>query len=76
MTGYITVREASIKWGLGKRWVNRLCQQGKIPGVEKLGGAYAIPAEAECPTDGRVKTGAYKDWRKRYGKKESVLVDE
>jgi hypothetical protein len=69
MQGYMTVKDASAKWGLSSRWVNKLCQDERIPGVTMFAGAYAIPADAEKPTlDRRVKTGAYKDWRKKYGK--------
>ena len=69
MQGYMTVKDASAKWGLSSRWVNKLCQDERIPGVTMFAGAYAIPADAEKPAlDRRVKTGAYKDWRKKYGK--------
>ncbi len=77
LTGYITVKEASAKWGLSTRWVNKLCQDKKIPGVEMFGGVYAIPENAEKPTeDRRITTGEYKNWRQRYGrtKKDNVTT--
>lgn len=65
----MTVKEASAKWGLSIRWITKLCQDMKISGVEMFGGVYAIPTDAEKPTkDYRIKSGAYKDWRKKYGR--------
>ncbi|MBQ5522839.1 MAG: AAA family ATPase, partial [Oscillospiraceae bacterium] len=37
-----------------------MCKDGRIPGAYKEGGTWYIPADAERPTDGRVRTGAYK----------------
>ncbi|MCR5663350.1 MAG: AAA family ATPase, partial [Oscillospiraceae bacterium] len=37
-----------------------MCRSGKIPGAFKAGGTWYIPADAEKPVDGRVRTGAYK----------------
>lgn len=34
MNGYITIKEPSKKWGVGKRRVTTLCQEGCIDGVE------------------------------------------
>ena len=69
LIGYMTVKEASTKWGLSTRWINKLCQDMKIPGAELFGGVYAIPVDAKKPTeDRRIKTGAYKNWRKKYGR--------
>ena len=66
---YMTVREASEKWGVTVRYVTFLCHNGKVPGAQMFGKAWAIPAETEKPSqDRRVKTGKYRDWRKKYGK--------
>ena len=73
MDGYMTVKETSEKWGLSTRWVNELCKAGKIPGAQLFAGVWAIPSDAVKPTeDRRVKSGAYKDWRKKYGKHKVV----
>lgn len=56
---YVTTKEAAKKWGLTERRVQVLCRQGKIPGVFRLGWAWAIPKEAEKPKDNRHKN--YKD---------------
>lgn len=53
ITGYISVREASYKWGVSERRVNQYCVQGRIPGLSRFGRSWAIPADAEKPTDPR-----------------------
>lgn len=32
MNGYISIREASYKWGVSERRVNQYCSLGRIPG--------------------------------------------
>ena len=71
--GYMTIKEASEKWGVSIRYVNVLCHNGKIPDAHKLGTIWAIPSDTEKPTqDMRVKTGEYKNWRKKYGKEKEI----
>ena len=71
--GYMTIKEASEKWGLSIRYVNTLCHNGKIAGVKKFGTVWAIPSDMEKPTqDKRVKSGKYRDWRKKYGKAANI----
>lgn len=43
----LTVRQAAEKWGLSPRTVQQLCTHGRIPGAQKFGKAWAIPADAE-----------------------------
>ena len=50
---YITVREAAEKWGVSERRINQYCAEDRIPGAERFGGAWAIPADAEKPGDPR-----------------------
>lgn len=50
---YITAREAAEKWGVSERRINQYCAEGRIPGAERFGGAWAIPAGAEKPGDPR-----------------------
>lgn len=59
MKGYIKIQEASVKWGISERRINTLCLEGRIEGAEKFGNAWAIPEDAEKPSDGRIKTGKY-----------------
>ena len=50
---YITAREAAEKWGVSERRINQYCAEDRIPGAERFGGAWAIPADAEKPGDPR-----------------------
>lgn len=50
---FITVREASARWGISERLVQKLCSQGRIDGAEKFGGSWSIPASAHKPMDPR-----------------------
>lgn len=63
-------KEAAERWGLTERSVTGMCRNGKIPGAFKEGGTWYIPADAEKPADGRVRTGAY---RKAPGKSKLPL---
>ena len=50
---YLTVRETAQKWGLAPRTVQQFCTDGRIPGAQKFGTSWAIPADAEKPQDPR-----------------------
>ena len=50
---YLTVRETAEKWNLSIRMVQQFCTQGRIPGAQKFGKAWAIPADAAKPQDPR-----------------------
>ena len=54
---YMTANQASKKWKISQRRVQILCSEGRIPGVFKLGEAWAIPADVEKPEDKRRKDG-------------------
>ena len=56
MEKYITIREASYKWSVSERRVNQYCTQGRIPGAERFGRSWAIPIDAQKPTDPRKNT--------------------
>lgn len=43
---FITAEDASIKWGLGLRTVQRMCASGKIEGVKKISNIWMIPDTA------------------------------
>ena len=68
LEGYATVQEMAEKWGLNERTVQTMCATGKIEGLTKFGRSWAIPKDTEKPADNRVKSGVYKDWRKKYTK--------
>ena len=50
---YLTVQETAEKWNLSDRMVQQFCTQGRIPGAQKFGRSWAIPADAEKPEDPR-----------------------
>ena len=47
--GYISIREASYRWGVSERRVNQYCAEGRIPGASRFGRSWAIPENAEKP---------------------------
>lgn len=59
MFEYMTVKEASEKWGLSVRRVQLLCVEGRIEGAMKYASVWAIPKDAEKPKDERIITGKY-----------------
>lgn len=52
---YMTASQAAKKWNISQRRVQILCAEGRIPGVFKLGEAWAIPANTQKPEDKRRK---------------------
>lgn len=46
---YISVKAASEKYGVTPRWIQKLCEDGKIGGATKLEGSgiWLIPKEAD-----------------------------
>lgn len=59
MEKYITLSEASKRWGISDRRMRMLCAEGRIDGVTRFGRSWAIPENAQKPSDNRVKTGKY-----------------
>lgn len=54
---YMTLREASEKWGISTRQINYYCTEDRIPGTVKMAGVWLIPKDAEKPVDMRTKQG-------------------
>lgn len=54
---YMTLREASEKWGVSSRQINYYCVEDRIPGAVKMAGVWLLPKTAEKPTDRRRKEG-------------------
>ena len=52
---YMSCPEAAKKWGISERRVQRLCEDGRIPGISKIGNMWLIPKSAEKPQDKRRK---------------------
>ena len=57
---YITIQEASSKWGITPRRIQVLCAEGRLEGAVKFGRQWAIPADLEKPDDARIKSGRYR----------------
>jgi Fic family protein len=53
---FISVKQASEKWGISDRRVRVLCSEGKIPGAFKEGRRWKIPIDAVKPADGRYRS--------------------
>ena len=53
---YISAAEASEKWGVSLRQVQRLLAGGRIPRAKKYGRSWMIPHDAEKPADPRKGT--------------------
>ena len=53
MKQYLSLRETAEKWGVSERRINQYCAEGLIPGAQKIGNAWAVPADAEKPKDPR-----------------------
>ena len=45
---YMTLKEASEKWGVFVPTDNYYCTDGRIPGAVKMAGVWLIPKEAEA----------------------------
>ena len=55
---YMSITEAARKWGISRKRVQVLCATERIPGSLRVGKYWAIPADAEKPTDRRKKQNA------------------
>lgn len=52
---YISVKEASVLWGISTRWVQKLCEENRIPQVKRFGRSWMIPKTSIRPADLRKK---------------------
>lgn len=48
---YITVKEAAGKWGITERRIQKLCEEGRIDGLQRFGRSWMIPEDARKPDD-------------------------
>lgn len=55
---YMTVQQAAEAWGVTVRQVQSYCTRGRVPGAQKFGMAWQIPADVAKPADARRKTPA------------------
>lgn len=56
---YMTIQEAAEFWGISPRRIQKLCSEGRLGNAKKFGRQWAIPANAERPSDARLKSGKY-----------------
>lgn len=49
----ISVKEASVKFGISSRRVQKLCEEGRITGAQMISNVWLIPDTAEKPQDSR-----------------------
>lgn len=53
---FMTVKQASEKWGISERKIRTLCSDGKISGAYQEKRMWYIPIDAVKPVDGRYKS--------------------
>ena len=58
--GYISIREASCRWGVSERRVNQYCAEGRIPGASRFGGEHHAKTEMESEYHLHIRTAAGK----------------
>ena len=79
MEGYMTLKEAAEKWGIGDRRINTLCLEGRIEGASKIGNLWVIPVDTPKPDDNRIKSGKYiingvdKGYIEKHGERKAVF---
>jgi excisionase family DNA binding protein len=54
---YISIKDAAAKWGVSVTRVYRYVTDKRIKGAYMVGRTWLIPAEAQKPTDPRIKKG-------------------
>lgn len=47
----MSVKEASERWNISERWIQKLCEEGQIEGVQRFSWSWMIPKEAQKPAD-------------------------
>ena len=63
-TNLLLLNEYAARVGKSPRTVRQKCALGHLPGAVKMGRDWFIPADAPY-TDSRIKSGQYKNWRKK-----------
>lgn len=46
---YISVKDASEKWGISEWRIQKLCQENRIEGILRFGRVWMIPKSADIP---------------------------
>lgn len=56
---FLSTAQASEKWGISSRRIQKLCAENRISGAIRIGNYWAIPNDADKPKDARIKSGKY-----------------
>lgn len=56
---FLSTTQASEKWGISSRRIQKLCSEERIAGAMRIGNYWAVPADAKKPKDARIKSGRY-----------------
>lgn len=62
-------RKRQKKWGISERRVQKLCEEGRIPGVARISRMWLIPKDAKSPL-----IGGEKNNRCQFRRKEGNLM--
>lgn len=54
---YISTKEASAKWGISTIRITVLAKEGRIPGAQRIGKSWLIPAGATKPAERKASRG-------------------
>lgn len=60
----LSVAQWAERYGKDERNARRLIAEGRLAAV-RIGGRWAIDGDTQPPPDARVKSGKYRDWRKK-----------
>ncbi|MCL1995285.1 MAG: DNA-binding protein [Defluviitaleaceae bacterium] len=66
MTEYLSVSQFGNLHNLDVGNIRKLISNGRISAI-KIGNQWAIPSNTPKPEDRRIKSGKYKNWRKKRG---------
>ena len=47
----MSVKEASERWNISERWIQKLCEEGRSEGVRRFSWSWMIPKESKKPAD-------------------------
>lgn len=64
MVKFISIAEYRQKVGKSPYTIKQGIQSGRFPDAEKIDGKWMLPEDTEL-TDRRVKSGEFRNWRKK-----------
>ena len=57
---YVSTTEIGKKWNISTGRIGTLCDEGRIPNVQRAGNMWLILEEAKKPVDARIKSRKYR----------------